>query len=63
MKDYICPNCGNDEYVSNPTQYDTFIVIEGKIHFQSSELINDEIELYCRECSEKLEYEDKDLIF
>lgn len=62
-KDYTCPKCGSQEYITKPNQYDTFILIDGKIHFQSTELTHEEIELYCRECSRKIEYKDEDLIF
>ena len=36
---------------------------EGKLEFQKEEIIQEAIKLYCRECSEELEYEDSALEF
>jgi hypothetical protein len=60
---YICQTCGCNEFVTNPNRYDIFIAENGKLFFKKSELINEELELFCRECSEKLIFDEKDIIF
>jgi len=44
--------CGSTEIITDLNSYDIYKIIEGKLEFQSSELINDEIKFYCRECGE-----------
>jgi len=50
-----CKVCGCNEFITNPNKYDTYKIINGKLEFQRSELIDDKIELFCRECSRKLD--------
>ncbi len=50
-----CKVCGCDEFITNPNKYDIYKIINGKLEFQRSELIDDKIELFCRECSLKLD--------
>ena len=45
-----CKVCGCDEFITNPNKYDIYKIINGKLEFQRSELIEDKIELFCREC-------------
>jgi hypothetical protein len=60
--EYKCKECGCEEFVSNPTTYDIFRSENEKLILQKSELITDELELFCRACSEKLQFELKDVI-
>ncbi len=50
-----CKNCGSYEFISKPNRYDVFKSDGKKIQFQRSELINEKLDLYCRNCSEKIE--------
>jgi len=47
-----CP-CGSTEYITDLNSYDIYEIIDGKLEFQRSELINDKIKFYCRECGEE----------
>lgn len=57
-----CEYCGCDEFITKPNKYDIYKIIDGKPELQNSELINEKIELFCRECSKKLEFEEKELV-
>ena len=48
--------CGNNEFITEPNKYDIYKAEEGKLEFQKEEIIQEAIKLYCRECSEELEY-------
>ncbi len=61
--EYKCKKCACEEFISQPTKYDIFENHNGKLLFNNSELINEELELFCRECSEKLIFDEKDVIF
>lgn len=60
---YKCKICGCEEFVSQPNQYSVFEHREGKLICVSAETIEEELELYCRECSEKLEFNEDDINF
>jgi len=54
MEKYIKPcKCGSVEFVTEPNQYDVYELIDGKLEFQHSENVEEEIKLYCRECCEE----------
>ena len=61
QKDYKCPHCGSEEFITQPNRYDVYVAKEGKIRFSHSEIIDDAIELYCRECEEILKCDDNDI--
>ena len=48
-------SCGSEEFVSNPDRYSTYKLIDGKLEFQKSEIINSEDVISCRECGKKLQ--------
>jgi hypothetical protein len=54
QKDYKCLHCGCEEFITQPNQYDVYVAEKGEIRFSHSEIIEDAIELYCRDCSETL---------
>ena len=62
-KNLNCKECGNNEFITEPNKYDIYKAEEGKLEFQKEEIIQEAIKLYCRECSEELEYEDSALEF
>ncbi|WP_027002836.1 hypothetical protein [Hugenholtzia roseola] len=62
-KTYICQNCACQEFISRPSLYDIFEHQEGKLVFVKSEIMEEKIELFCRECSEKLDFDQTDLTF
>jgi hypothetical protein len=49
--------CGSTEFVSNLNSYDVFELVDGKLEFQRSELIEKGKEIFCRECGKKLKIE------
>jgi DNA-directed RNA polymerase subunit RPC12/RpoP len=61
--EYKCKTCGNTEFITNPNRYDVFQSDNDKLVLKNSELTDETTELFCRECSKKLEFEPKDLIF
>ncbi|MFQ3576622.1 MAG: hypothetical protein SNJ77_09320 [Cytophagales bacterium] len=61
--EYKCKVCGGEEFVSQPNQYDIFENNNGKLIFKNSALVNNKLELFCRECSEKLEFKEEDVEF
>jgi FixJ family two-component response regulator len=46
--------CGSMDFLTKPNSYDIYKVINGKLEFIKSEFIEDELKLYCRECSREL---------
>ncbi|RKY07036.1 MAG: hypothetical protein DRP65_10945 [Planctomycetota bacterium] len=57
-----CKNCGSEEFITRPNQYDIYKFVDGKLVFQNSEVTNNEVELFCRECSERIDFASCDLI-
>jgi hypothetical protein len=58
-----CKICGCEEFISNPNCYDVYKHREGKLVFVQSEFVNESLELFCRECSNKLEFNTDDIKF
>jgi hypothetical protein len=46
--------CASTEFISNPSGYDIYEIINGKLEFQRSELIEDDCKLFCRNCGKEL---------
>lgn len=46
-----CPNCGCDEFVSEPNQYDIMLFNGKEFEIHSSELMYDDGKVFCRDCS------------
>lgn len=60
---YICKFCGCKEFISNPNRYDIFEAKEDKLCFIDSEYVEDDLILFCRDCSELLVFNEDDLEF
>lgn len=60
-KKYKCKDCGCKEFISNPNQYDIFKNKDGKLIFIRTESFDDMLELFCRNCSEKLDFKIEDI--
>jgi hypothetical protein len=60
---YKCKQCGCTEFISQLNQYDLFISENSKIIFQTSLSTDEKISLYCRNCSNQLEYVTDDLLY
>jgi hypothetical protein len=60
---YQCKQCGCEEFISQCMQYDVFISLNGELVHKQSVFNDEELELFCRECSEKLEFDSKDVAF
>ena len=51
---YVCPHCGDESFITKPNAYDVYDAVGDKLfRRQRPELIDDELELYCRECGER----------
>ncbi len=59
---YACKSCDCVEFVTQPNKYDIFVAENNKLLLQKTEFINEEFEFFCRECSEKLEFEEEEVI-
>lgn len=46
--------CGHTEFVTNSNSYDVYQIINNKLEFIKSELIEDNLKFYCRNCGEEL---------
>ena len=46
-------NCGSREFITAPNSYNIYELIDEKLEFIRSEIIEDEIKFYCRECGER----------
>ncbi len=51
-----CKVCGCEEFISRLNRYDVYEHQEGKLVFVQSELVNEPLELFCRACSNPLEF-------
>ena len=60
---YKCTKCGCIEFISQLNQYSVFQSYKDVIQFKYDLLIDDEIILYCRDCSEPLEFSNNDVVF
>jgi hypothetical protein len=49
-----CKNCGSQEFITALNAYDIYEVIDKKLIKVKTECTDDEFELFCRDCSEKL---------
>ena len=58
-KNIKCKHCGGKEFISKPNQYDVYVADEDDLELQKSEIVDEKIQLYCRECSEELLNADK----
>jgi hypothetical protein len=61
---YPCPHCGGTEFISQLNRYDIYRYDEtdGKIHFTHHEYIDDSLVLFCRDCCEKMPFDEDDII-
>lgn len=50
-------NCGSTEFISDLNSYDIYQIEDGKLCFQKSEPINEEIKLYCRDCCKEYKFD------
>ncbi len=48
-----CPNCGCEEFVSEPNQYDVLTFADGDFRVCRSEKIDGE-KIFCRECGKEV---------
>lgn len=49
---YACPQCGSDEFVTQPDSYAVYCAEGDSLGFSRTVLTNDEFRLSCRECGE-----------
>jgi len=47
-----CPHCGSKQFITNPNCYDVYEIVNGRFDYIKSELIGEELRLYCRECGD-----------
>ncbi len=53
-KNFRCPNCGADEFITEPNQYDVMKFTKNGFENQSTESMDD-YKIYCRECAEEVD--------
>jgi len=58
-----CKSCGCSEFISQLNRYDIFKTEKGKIVYQNTENTDEELILYCRDCSEVFVYKNEDIIY
>lgn len=61
-KKYKCLKCGCDEFITQLNRYDVFEAEGKKLVFKNTEWVDEKIELFCRDCSEKLAFDEDHLI-
>lgn len=49
-----CNGCGGTEFISQLNQYDVYVFEDDELVFQDSEIIDEKVELYCRDCGTQL---------
>lgn len=59
--EYKCNKCGCTEFISDLNQYDVFISQKDEIILTDTVFVDDKLVLYCRECGEKLEFNNDDV--
>ncbi len=42
--------CSSNEFITQLNSYDLYQVVDGKLKFQKSEIINEKTKFFCREC-------------
>jgi hypothetical protein len=47
--------CGSTTLTTEPNSYDVYEIINGKLEFQNTEIIDDKIKFYCRDCGNEYE--------
>jgi DNA-directed RNA polymerase subunit RPC12/RpoP len=55
MSEIKCQHCGSSEFVTKPNWYEVYETIDGKLDFIRKESTNEKTELFCRNCSSKLD--------
>ena len=56
-----CPNCGCEEFVSEPNQYDVMIFRDGEFRILRSESFDGE-KIFCRKCGKEVGVKDGKLV-
>lgn len=59
---YSCKKCDSQEFILQLNQYDIFEVDNDKIVLVNSEQTNEQLILYCRNCSEELKFDNHDVM-
>jgi len=49
--------CGSTEFITNPNSYEIYNIVDSELEFVKSEIIDDELKFYCRDCGEELNTE------
>lgn len=54
MNKYNCPECGSNEFVTTPNQYDVLVFGANGFEVQTTEQ-TDDYKIFCRECSTEID--------
>ena len=46
--------CGSTEFITKPSQYDVYQIIDGKLEMVDTLSTEDNFKLFCRECGEEM---------
>jgi hypothetical protein len=58
----VACDCGCEEFITQPDEYGVYRIIEGKLAFQSTELIDDELKYACRDCGKEYSEDEFDVV-
>lgn len=50
-----CPKCGSEEFITQPNQYDCLRFVNGEFQVEKSELINENLRVFCCECGDEVD--------
>jgi len=54
MSNFVCPNCGSDEFITQPNRYDCLKFVNGQFRVEKSEFANEKGRVFCRGCGAEI---------
>lgn len=54
MNNCRCPECGSNEFITEPNRYDVLVFTKDGFKVQSTKAIED-YKIFCRECSKEID--------
>lgn len=59
---YACPQCGHTEFITSSNSYDRYLASNDELCWQSTEVSDQELQLYCRDCGERAPSEFEEVV-
>lgn len=50
-----CPECGSEEFATQPNRYDYLRFVNGQFQVEKSEFINEKVRVFCRRCGAEID--------